>query len=381
MNHRMQRIRSLGRVRLTIVGVLMLAVATGGWTWGHGNSRVDAVAFVDSSNGIYAGDEVRVLGVPVGRIDKITPEKSQVRIEFHYDSDVKVPADASAAIVAPSLVSSRFLQLAPRYDGGATLGDGDVIPLERTATPVEWDEIKGQLNDLAVALGPRGANQRGALSRLLAASAKTLDGKGTSVNATIHNLSKAVRTLESGSSDTFSTVRNLQVFVTALAQSDVQIGEFLQRLDAVSGLLADNKQSLRRALRALGGTVGKVDRFIRTNRGEVVKTMKGLTEVAEVVARQQDSLAQALHVAPNALDNLINSYHERQNAVGVDLHAANIHSPGQLLCGAVGGAAGASADQAAGLCQNLVGNLLDGLAGSPGATETIDFLKKLLGIL
>jgi phospholipid/cholesterol/gamma-HCH transport system substrate-binding protein len=246
---------------------------------------------------------------------------------------------------------------------------------------VEWDEIKGQLNDLAVALGPRGANQRGALSRLLAASAKTLDGKGTSVNATIHNLSKAVRTLESGSSDTFSTVRNLQVFVTALAQSDVQIGEFLQRLDAVSGLLADNKQSLRRALRALGGTVGKVDRFIRTNRGEVLKTMKGLTEVAQVVARQQDSLAQALHVAPNALANLINSYHERQNAVGVDLHAANIHSPGQLVCGAVGGAAGVSGAQAAGLCQNLVGNLLDGLAGSPGATATIDFLKKMLGIL
>lgn len=174
-------------------------------------------------------------------------------------------------------------------------------------------------------------------------------------------------------------MRNLQVFVGAIAQSDVQIAEFIQRLDAVSGLLADNKDSLRTALQSLGVTVGKVEGFVRTNRGELVKTMKGLTEIAAVVARQQDHLAQALHVAPNALSNLIESYHSGQNAVAVDLQAANLRSPGQLVCGAVGGAAGESGADAADLCQNLLGNLLDGLGGSPQAVELLDFLKKLLG--
>lgn len=375
------RLLGHGTARLTVAAVLTTAVLAGGWSWQRADDRVDASALVESSNGIYPGDEVRVLGVPVGRIDDITSEPGHVRIDFHYDADVKVPAEAAAAIVAPSLVSSRYLQLAPRYDGGATLDDGDVIPLERTASPVEWDEIKGQLNDLSVALGPRGANQEGALSRLLSSSADTLDGKGATINATIANLSKAVRTLQSGSSDTFSTVRNLQVFVGALAQSDVQIAEFIQRLDAVSGLLADNKDSLRTALQSLGVTVGKVEGFVRTNRGELVKTMKGLTEIAAVVARQQDHLAQALHVAPNALSNLIESYHSGQNAVAVDLQAANLRSPGQLVCGAVGGAAGESGADAADLCQNLLGNLLDGLGGSPQAVELLDFLKKLLGAL
>lgn len=373
------RLLGLGAARLTVVAVVATAVVAGGWSWQRGDDRVDASVLVQSSNGVYAGDEVRVLGVPVGRIDDITSEPDHVRIDFHYDADVKIPADASAAIVAPSLVSSRYLQLAPKYDGGETLHDGDVIPLERTVTPVEWDEIKGQLNDLSVALGPRGANQQGALSRLLSASAETLDGKGAGINATIANLSKAVRTLQSGSTDTFSTVRNLQVFVGALAQSDVQIAEFIERLDAVSGLLADNKDSLRTALQSLGDTVGKVEGFVRTNRGELVDTMKGLTEVAAVVAKRQDHLAQALHAAPNALSNLIESYHERQNAVAVDLQAANIHSPGQLVCGAVGGAAGQSGAGAADLCQNVLGNLLDGLGGSPQATQLLDLLNKLLG--
>jgi len=369
------------RLRLIMLAVLAVAIGTAGWSLRPSDGRVDVVAYVSSSNGIYAGDEVRVLGVPVGRIDEITPERDRVRIELHYDDDVKVPAEAKAAIVAPSLVSSRYLQLAPRYEGGPVMGDGDVIPLERTATPVEWDEVKDQLNDLAVALGPRGANKQGALDRLLKATSATVDGKGATINETIHHLAQAVRTLQAGGSDTFSTVRNLQVFVSALAQSDVQVAEFLAKLDGVSGLLVDNRQSLRAALRSLGTTVGQVEEFVRANGDDLTKTMKDLTRVAQVVAGQQDHLAQTLHVAPNALANLIESYHSGQNAVAVDLHGANIHSPGQLVCGAIGGAAGASGAQAAELCGDVLGNLLNRLGGSPAVIDTVEFIKKLLGVL
>jgi phospholipid/cholesterol/gamma-HCH transport system substrate-binding protein len=374
------RIAEQTRTRLTVLAVLAVALVTGGWSLRPGNGQVDVIAYVDNANGIYAGDEVRVLGVPVGRIDKITPERDRVRIEFHYDHDVKVPADAGAVIVAPSLVSSRYLQLAPRYDGGPVLGDGAVIPLERTATPVEWDQIKDQLNDLAVALGPSGANRDGALSRLLQASAATLDGKGSTINATIHNLASAVTTLRSGGGDTFSTVRKLQVFVSAMAQSDQQVAQFLQRLDAVSGMLADNRRAMRSALASLSTAVDHVGSFVRDNRGQLVHTLQGLTEVSRVVARQQDYLAQTLHVAPTALADLIESYHQRQNAVGVDLHAANVHSPGQLVCGAIGGAQGASAAQANDLCQKAVGDLLDQLAGSQ-AGQLAEWLTTSLGVL
>lgn len=368
------------RLKTVAVALLALAIGSIAWTLRPGESRVDVVAYVTSSNGIYAGDEVRVLGVPVGRIDKITPEPNRVRIELHYDGDVEVPADAKAAVVAPSLVSSRYLQLAPRYDGGPVMADGDVIPLERTATPVEWDTVKGQLNDLAVALGPRGANKQGALDRLLRATSATVDGKGATINETILHLSEAVRTLQAGGSDTFSTVRSLQVFVSALAQSDVQLAQFLTRLDGVSGLLVDNRQSLRAALRSLAAMVGRIERFVRANGDDLTRTMRRLTRVAGVVAGQQEELAQALHVAPNALANLIESYHSGQNAVAVDLHTANTHSPGQLVCGAIGGAAGTSGAETADLCGDLVGDLLDRLAGSPGALQTLEFIKKLLGV-
>jgi len=358
------------------LALLLVVVGATGW---NRSERTDLVAYFPSTDGIYAGDEVRILGVPVGKVDEITPEDGQVRVEFHVDDDVKVPADAKAVIVAPSLVSSRYLQLTPRYDGGAQMEDGATIPLARTAVPVEWDEIKGQLNDLAVALGPRGANKDGALSDLVDASAGALRGQGATINQTISDLAGAIEVLSSGGDDAFSTVRNLQVFVSALGASDVQIAEFTERLDTVSQLLADDKQLVRSALRDLGVAVGEVDRFVRDHRGRLTKSMRGLTDVLGVVARQQGDLAQILHVAPNALENLTESYHQRQNAVGVDLHGANLHTPGQLICGAVGGAAGTDEAGTERLCNRLVGGLLDQVANSPQSQNLLTALLVLLG--
>ncbi len=82
-------------------------------------NRVNVVAYFDSSNGIFEGDDVVILGVPVGRIDKIEPEPERVKISFWYDARHKVPADVNAAILSPMLVTSRAIQLTPAYSGVA----------------------------------------------------------------------------------------------------------------------------------------------------------------------------------------------------------------------------------------------------------------------
>lgn len=377
-NRRLPRPPRPPRPWLTVPLVLVVLLGLAGAAWNK-TDQTDLVAYFPSTDGIYAGDEVRVLGVPVGKVDDITPEDGRVRVEFHVDGDVEVPADAKAVIVAPSLVSSRYIQLTPQYSGGDKLDDGATIPEARTAVPIEWDEIKGQLNDLAVALGPRGANKDGALSDLVDAAAGALDGQGSTFNQTIVDLAGAIEVLNAGGDDAFSTVKNLQVFVDALGQSDVQIGEFLERLDAVSQLLADDKHLVRAALGDLSKAVGDVEDFVKANRGRLTKAMRGLTDVVGIVARQQGDLAQILHVAPNALENLTESYHQKQNAVGVDLHAANINSPGALICGAMGGAAGTNAQGTQQLCDRLIGDLLDQVAGSPGSQQLLSALLVLLG--
>lgn len=371
-----RNILSTPRLRILLaLAVLTLAVLAVGLR-DKGSTHV--VAWFPSTDGIYAGDEVRVLGVPVGKIDSIEPQGAAVRVEFHVDSDVKIPKEAKAVIVAPSLVSSRYLQLTPRYDGGAVMSDGATIKLADTAVPVEWDQIKGQLNDLAKALGPRGANRNGALSDIIDAGAKALDGQGATINQTIADLSNAVGVLDSGADDAFSVVRNLQVFVAALAESDGQMKKFIENLGAVSSMLVDDKRLVRSAMRNLSGAVGDVEEFIRTNRRGLNTSVTRLSDLVQVVNKQQGDLAQILHVAPNGLANLTESYHRGQDAVGVNLSSANIHSPGALICGALGGAAGTNEAGTEKLCNDVLGDLLGKVVDNPQSQELLNALLLLI---
>ena len=77
-------------------------------------------------------------------------------------------------VVAPSVVSDRYVQLTDLSRGGPRLADGAVIPESRTATPVELDELYASLDTLVTALGPDGANNEGALSELLDTGAANL---------------------------------------------------------------------------------------------------------------------------------------------------------------------------------------------------------------
>jgi len=97
----------LRRPALVVVLALLLAA---GLTITRDEDMTVQVTF-PSAEGLYEGDDVRVLGVPVGSISRITPGESGVVVELSLDDDQPVPADARAAIVSPSLVSGRFVQL------------------------------------------------------------------------------------------------------------------------------------------------------------------------------------------------------------------------------------------------------------------------------
>lgn len=356
-------------VSLLIIGITLLR---------ESDDRT-ATAYFENSTGVYAGDEVRVLGVPVGTIDKIEPTAQGAKVTFTYDEDVKIPADAQAAIIAPSLVSSRYVQLAPQYESGEVMADGAVIPAERTAVPVEFDEIKGELDDLSTALGPQGVNKEGALSEFVTTTRKALDGQGQSINDTIAQLSSAVEVLNTGREDVFSTVDNLQVFVSALATSDQQIREFSQRLDVVSGILDSNRQSLRTGLRNLSTAVKDVRSFVVKNRKRIVTTTTGLADVLAIVASQRNAIEQTLHTGPNALANLFAAYHKKENSIAAGLQSANTHNLQQLVCGAVG-AVGPRASGVTQACATFLGPLLNGLSQElPLSSAILAQLEAVLG--
>jgi virulence factor Mce-like protein len=265
-------------------------------------------AWFNAAVGLYPGSDVRVLGIAVGTVTDVVPKGDRVRVDMLVDDDYDIPADADAVVLAPSLVSDRYVQFAPVYSGGPTMRDGAVVPLDRTATPVELDQVYGALDDLSVALGPTGANKDGALQDLLHTGAANLDGNGEALNQTLTGFSQAVRTLAEGRDDLFSSVDNLQVFTSALASVDTQVGQFNENLAAAAQQLAGEREDLASAIRLLSSALGQVATFVQQNTALLTTNADRLADVTLTLVQQRSALAEVLDVAPAALSNVTRAY-------------------------------------------------------------------------
>ncbi len=322
---------SRNAIRIISAALVVVVIAVGAvYVFGGGGSKKLSANFA-SGVGVYPGTPVKILGIQVGSVTKVTPAGNSVKIEMTYDHKYKVPAGAISVLVANSLVSDRYVQLAPAYSGkGPVLASGANIPLSRTASPAELDDIYGALNKLSVALGPNGANKKGSLSTLVNVAAANLNGNGSALNQSIRNLSKAALTLSNGREDLFGTVKNLQSFTQALSQSDTQVRHFEDQLAQVAGDLADERGDLGAALHNLTIALHQVAGFVQTNAAKVHTDIKGLESLTNVLVKDKSALNEILAVAPIALSNLTHGYQESTGTLGTRSNLTNIADPGQI---------------------------------------------------
>ncbi|SFD91781.1 virulence factor Mce family protein [Actinopolyspora alba] len=316
---------------LALGSVLALLVTATVWWVFHGVDQRRIVAYFDNAVGLYEGGEVRVLGVQVGSIDTVTPQPNRVRVELSVRRSLEVPADAGAAVISPSVVSGRFVQLTPVYDGGPKLAAGATIPNERTVTPVEIDEVYRSLNELSTALGPEGANSNGELSRLLRTSAKTLEGNGELISRTLRDLGEAGSTLSGSSEDLFSTVDQLQRITSNLAENDEQVRDFNSQMRDINQLLASQRDDLDTALSELALALDKIEKFVRNNREKLRSNVEQLNSVAKVLAEQNKALRETLTDAPLALGNLQNSYNAASGTLDTRANLNELRQPPLVL--------------------------------------------------
>jgi virulence factor Mce-like protein len=290
------------------------------------------VAHFASTVGIHEGSDVRVLGVRIGSVVSVRPEGRTVRVELRYDADYPIPADAVAAIIPPSVVSDRYVQLLPAYAGGPALPDGADLPVQRTAVPLELDDIYRALDEFNKALGPNGANKKGALSDLVATGAANLKGNGQNLATTLDGLARTLGTLADGKDDLFGTLADLQKFVTALAESDQQVRLFNQRLATTSEQLAGEGDDLAATLRNLATALADITGFVRDNREALKSNVDGLTDVTGILVRQQQAIINVLNVAPLGLSNLNLAYNARSGTLDTRDDALGPYDPASYVC-------------------------------------------------
>ena len=334
---------------VALVLVLIAGIVSAARFSGEVNRR-HVVAYFANSTGIFVGDEVRILGVPVGKIDTIEPQPQRVKITFWYDAKYPVPADAKAVILAPSLVTSRTIQLTPAYTGGPQLPADAVIAQDHTAVPVEWDDFRQQLQKLTDALQPTQPGGVSTLGAFINTAADNLRGQGPNIRDTVVKLSQAFSALSDHSTDIFSTIKNLSTLVSALQDSAAVMRSLNQNLASMTRQLSNDPNEVGQAVTDINNVIGDVQSFAAANRDSVGTTSDKLASITTALNKSLDDITQTLHIAPNTFQNFVNIYQPAQGSLTGAVAINNFANPVQFLCSAIQAASRLGAEQAAKLC-------------------------------
>lgn len=343
--------RTLRRIVSAALAVILVAAVTVVATpWWKGVSRYSFVAYFANTNGLYVGDEVRVLGVAVGTVDRIEPRPADAKVTFSVDRDVPLPAEVQAAILSPSLVSARAIQLVPAYTGGPTLSAGAAIPQSRTAVPVEWDDFRQQLEKLTDSLQPSTPGGPSPVGEFINTAAANLRGQGDTARETVIKLSQAASALGDHSTDIFSTVRNLQLLVSALSSSADLLGAFNDNLAQVSTVLSNTPDEVAAATLGLSAAVSDLRGFVADNREGIGTTVDRLNSITTALNDRQGDIKQVLHIAPTVFQNFMNIYQPAQSAVTGILAPVNFANTVGFICGSIQAALRENFERSSKLC-------------------------------
>ena len=337
-------------IATSLAVILAVAITVVATPWWDRISKDTFVAYFANANGLYTGDEVRILGVEVGTVESIDPQPNRTKVTFSVDREYPVPADARAAILSPSLVSARAIQLVPAYSGGPKLAAGAAIPQDRTAVPVEWDDFRQQLEKLTQSLQPTTPGGVSPVGEFINSAADNLRGNGQTARDTVIKLSQAVSALGDHSTDIFSTVRNLQLLVSALSSSSDLLAAFNTNLADITTVLSNTPDEVADATRAWmeRSTTCRAS-SPRTGKGSGV-TVDRLASITTALNDSRGDVKQVLHITPTVFQNFMNIYQPAQSSVTGILAPVNFANTVQFICSAIEAASRRGFEQSAKLC-------------------------------
>jgi phospholipid/cholesterol/gamma-HCH transport system substrate-binding protein len=259
-------------------------------------------AVFSSVTGLKGGNFVRIAGVEVGKVKKITVrDDATVNVQFTADDSVVLTEGTRAAIRYQNLVGDRFMSLEDGAGGVKPLQPGQTIPLDRTEPALDIDALIGGFKPLLRALDPDQTNaltgqliqalqgQGPTISSFLAQTASltsTLADRDQLIGDVINNLDVLLGSLGDESKQFDSALDSVSQLVAGLAERKVEISNGVANIDAATGSVVD---LLSRARPPLHNTVHQIDRaaeIIVADHEYVEQLLDGLPDVYKILSRQ-----------------------------------------------------------------------------------------------
>lgn len=296
-----RRTRRWAIIAICVVAALVAAVGIAQLARGPEQRRV--LAEFASVDGIYPGSQVRVLGVEVGRVDRIVPAGEAMRVEMSVDPEVQLPAEVGAVVMNPAVIADRFLELTPTYTGGPEYREGDVIPPTRTRSPLDFDAFLSSLDTVTAAFAPESAEAGQSLDD----AAVALGGRGPELNRAITNLSTVTEVGGANAEDIGIVVDDLSRLMTAAGARDGRLADLAAGLSDLGRQLEEDDLDTGDAVRSLHAILDDVDRILAERGDNVTSALRSTRTTVDMFARHEVDFAEFFDVYPLMMGNLADS--------------------------------------------------------------------------
>ncbi|RDI62986.1 MCE family protein [Nocardia pseudobrasiliensis] len=252
--------------------------------------------------GMFEGNPITVLGLEVGKVDKIVPKGQYAEVHMTVKGDVKIPKDVVAALISPSIVTDRHIELTPVYTGGATLPENAHLTVEQTRTPVELDTMIKTIDQFAAALKPAPGSNVGPLSGTLLYD--MVNGQGEKIRDTLNALSGALKVGVDNKDAVATIIVKLNELTTMLAENDQSVRDFSNRTTQLTQLLAEQAPGLQATLEQINGFLANTSGGFGQYQDQLAQSLTGLTAVTEQLRRNAANVTEVVDIAPLFLQNL-----------------------------------------------------------------------------
>jgi len=228
-------------------------------------------ATFDDVTGLLKLDNVKVAGVPVGKVTGVRIVRGRARVTFSVRSDVHLPVDSKAAVRWRNLLGQRYVYIYPGT-ARATLRPGQA--LRHTASVVDLGALFNRLGPIIQAIDPSKVNQ------FLDTVAAALDGNEQKVRQAVADLSVFAQAVGERDAAIGRVVGNLDTVTSAINSRDAQIREVIDNLLAVARTFNENTGVLDSAATDLSDFTQNLGNLVAANRTHLDSVIGELTTLA-----------------------------------------------------------------------------------------------------
>ena len=269
--------------------LLSLATTIGNTTLaglvGRGDETMTVNATFDDVNGLLIGDNVKISGVPVGKVTGISVEQGKARVTMEVDADRKLPTDTSASIRWRNLIGQRYVYLEP---GDAPVSLDDDAALTSTTNVVDLGELFNRLGPIVATI------DSGQVNDFLDTINTALEGNEADVSQALDDLAFVVQGLGERDAAIGRLIDNLEIVARTVADRDAQIETMLDNLGLLAQTFSDNTQLLETAILEIGAFNRDLSGVLAANRGEIDRLLGSLDNTLNTVETQLGPLGVAL---------------------------------------------------------------------------------------